>query len=123
MPDEIPEVVKIETVPIKHAKDHKLLILVFASVGISLLMVLFSMFLYINTGASQLDLSRPGYVEEIRTQNGDKPERFDGFESTGELNKESLNEFSKLYEKKLKEIEQVDAFSSDPLSTKSLRIE
>jgi hypothetical protein len=122
MPEEIPEVVKIETVPIKHAKDHKLLILVFASVGISLLMVVFSMFLYINTGASQLDLSRPGYVD-IRTQNGDKPERFDGFEATGELNKESLNEFSKLYETKLKEIEQVNAFSSDPLSPKSLRIE
>jgi len=121
MTDDIPTVVNIEPVTTKHAKDHKLLILVFTSVALSLIMVVFSMFLYINTGASQLDLSRPGYVD-IRSKSDERPERFEGFSATGNLNKEALDEFSKLYDTKLKEIEMVNAFSSDALSTKSLRI-
>jgi len=122
MPEEVPTVVEIESVPIKHAKDHKLLILVFASVVISLMMVTVSLYLYSSTGAEQLDLSRPGYVD-ARNNDGERPKAFEGFSPTGDLDKAALNEFSDLYDVKLKEIVDIDAYNADVLSPKSLGIE
>lgn len=119
--DDVPKVVEIETIPIKHAKDHKLLILVFSSVLISLLMVAVSLALYSSTGAEQLDLSRPGYVD-ARGADDVRPKSFEGFSPTGELDKTALDEFSTLYDAKLKEIIDIDAYSSDVLSPKSLGI-
>lgn len=111
----------IEQSFISHAKDHKLLIMVFGSIAISIVLVLISLALYYSTGASQLDLSRPGYSdlrEQVRNDDD-----FKGFSPVGPINEDSLEEFDKLYAEKLKEIEAVDAFSNDVLSLKSLELE
>lgn len=104
-----------------HAKDHKLLLMVFGSVVVSILLVLASLALYYSTGASQLDLSRPGY-SDIREQVRNNDD-YKGFNAAGPINEESLEEFDKLYTEKLKEIEAVDAFGNDVLSFESLELE
>ena len=106
---------------ISHAKDHRLLIMVSGSIVISILLVLVALALYYSTGASQLDLSRPGY-QDIRDQVR-SDDNYKGFDATGPIDAESLNEFDKLYSEKLKEIEEVNAFSNDVLSPQSLQIE
>lgn len=106
---------------IAHAKDHRLLLMVFGSVVVAGLLVMVSLALYYSTGASQLDLSRPGY-SDIRDQVRNDDD-YKGFEANGPIDAESLAEFEKLYSQKLKEIEATDAFRNDVLSPKSLQIE
>jgi len=104
-----------------HAKDHKLILMVFGSVAVSIVLMLIALALYYSTGASQLDLSRPGY-SDIREQVRNNDD-YRGFSASGPINEESLEEFHKLYTEKLKEIETIDAFGNDVLSFKSLELE
>jgi hypothetical protein len=118
--DEIPEVVDIEPTRHMQIKDHRLLVMIFGSVIIASLLVLVALSLYASTGASQLDLSRPGYVD-IRSQ-AKNDDSFVGFSPSGELDAEALEEFEKLYAQKLTELETVDPFKKDVLSPESLQI-
>ena len=67
-----------------------------ASIVLSLGLVVFSMYLYNESGAAQLDLSRPGY-QDVRGR-VQQPVRFDGFDATGELDEASLKKFDQLYQ-------------------------
>ena len=100
---------------------HRFLILIIGSISIASILVLASMALYVSSGASQLDLSRPGY-ESIRKQ-AINDERFQGFSASGNLDDEALKEFDELYAAKLKEMQEVNAFNNDVLSPASLEID
>lgn len=104
-----------------HKDGHRFLLFVLGSIGVAVILVLASMALYVSSGASQLDLSRPGY-EAIREQIIDN-NSFKGFSASGELDEAALKEFDKLYAQKLKEAQSVDAYGGDVLSPQSLQID
>ena len=99
---------------------HRFLALIVGSITIAILLVMVSMALYVSSGVSQLDLSRPGY-ESIREKVSDSS--FEGFSADGPINEAALNEFDTLYTKKLKEMQSVDAFGGKVLTPESLQID
>ncbi|HEY0965372.1 MAG TPA: hypothetical protein VGE13_02730 [Candidatus Saccharimonadales bacterium] len=106
---------------ISHAKDHKLLLMVFGSIAISTMLVMVALALYYSTGASQLDLSRPGYSdlrEQVKNNDGYK-----AFSASGPIDEASLKKFDAMYTEQFNELKTIDAFNNDVLSLKSLQLE
>lgn len=103
---------------------QKLAILIVGSVLLSLTFVCISMWLYSATGAEQVDLSRPGF-KDVRGQSFQRNEDEDSLEysNTGPINKESLDEFEKKFNKAVKDATSVESFASDVLSDKALGID
>ncbi len=100
---------------------HRFLFLVFGSIIIAIFLVFVALSLYVSSGTSQLDLSRPGY-QAIREQVHEDTS-FNGFDANGALDKNALNRFQSLYDAKLKEAESFDAYGNDVLSPESLQID
>ncbi len=97
-------------------------LLIAGSIVISLVLVTVGMYLYNESGAAQLDLSRPGY-QDVRSQ-AQQAERFDGINATGDVDSETLKKFDELYTEQQAEIlKRKDGFSSSHLSDKYLEIE
>ena len=78
------------------------------------------MWLYVSTGAAQVDLSGPGY-KSVRKQ-ATPSEIFSGFSSTGEIDDKVLSDFKESYDKYTQRVTAVDAFGGDVLSDVSLKI-
>lgn len=105
----------------KSSKYRDFTFLIVGAIGISFILVVIAMVLYFNSGAAQLDLSRPSY-QAVRKK-ALKSERFDGFDSSRGLDKSNLDNFEKLYKQKRDEVHgTADALSSDALSDKTLEI-
>lgn len=100
---------------------HKFLIMVAGTIVISLAMVAVALIMYAQSGAEQLDLSRPGYqaVGKEVTQNS---QSFDGFSSSGPLDQSVAGSFTKQYQKEAGNVTKVDAFGGSPLSDQALGI-
>jgi hypothetical protein len=97
---------------------HRFVIMISSTILIALILVVIGMTLYNNSGAAQLDLSRPGY-KDVRTRvvtNDD----FQDYSSTGPINQTTIAEFETLYIQQAKKTESVDAFGGDPLSPEAL---
>jgi hypothetical protein len=84
------------------------LALVFAIV-LAIVMTVISVTIYINSGVSTLDLSRPGY-ENVRQQIGESGP-VTTFDSTGPLTPEVVDEFLKLYSADTERLEKTNDFS------------
>lgn len=98
--------------------QHRLSILLISSILIALILTIISVALYNNSGAAQLDLSRPGYRAV-----SDKVERtsdIDRYSATGPVTPKTVQEFLDLYGKQAKKAQGVDAFSGDPLKPEVL---
>lgn len=110
---------KLHAIDIFHSK-HRFELMIVLAILISSVMVMISMSLYDNSGAAQLDLSRPGY-KDVRAQVviGDD---FKTYPSTGSINWTTVTEFKSLFNQQAKKIELIDAFSGDPLSPDALGI-
>lgn len=106
---------------VQQVKDHRLTAMIVTSICISIFLVFVALALYNSSGASQLDLSRPGY-ERIR-QEAQKDDTTISFPATGTLDEAALSGFEKEFDKKLKEAQQTDTFTTDVLSQKSLQID
>lgn len=92
---------------------HRFLLLVFISIVISAGLVFVSMTMYLRSGASQLDLSRPGYKSvQSQVERGDD---LQNYATTGPVDQESIDEFKKLLKEQADKANAVDAFSGDPL--------
>lgn len=102
-------------------QQHKFMVLVGATIIISLVLVAISLWLYNSSGAMQLDLSRPGY-QSVRDQANDT-RNFVGFSSSGAIDKQALDEFRKLYNEELKEATAIESFGGDVLSDSSLGLD
>jgi hypothetical protein len=99
-------------------QQHKFMVLVGATIIISLILVGISLWLYSSSGAMQLDLSRPGY-QSVRDQ-ANNSDDFVGFPSSGTIDKAALEEFRKLYNEELEEATAIESFGGDVLSDSSL---
>lgn len=102
---------------------HKFMMLVVGTILIALGLVIISMRLYVSSGAIQLDLSRPGYMEGLEDEDIATVRDFEDFPSSGEITKESLDEFRVLYDERLEEATVVDSFGGDVMSDEALGID
>lgn len=101
-------------------EKHRFMVLVGATIIISLMLVGVALTLYNTSGAAQLDLSRPGYVS-VREQ-VDSPASFKGFPSTGTIDREALEQFNRLYERQAQQATTVDSFGGEVMTDEALSI-
>ena len=97
---------------------HLFGVMVAASITIAVALVFISMGLYYSSGASQLDLSSPSYVD-VRNQ-VDNSDDFSEYSNTGKMNASAVSNFKSLFNQKVEKIKSVDIFGGDPLSPESL---
>ncbi len=101
-------------------ESYKFEVFITVSVLISFILVMVSMSLYNSSGAAQLDLSRPGYVN-IRSQ-ATNTSSYKDFPSSGQIDLKTINEFESLFLKQSSKITSANVFSGDPLSPEALGI-
>lgn len=101
---------------------HRFLTLIIIAILITGLLTTISMSMYISSGASQLDLSRPGY-SSVQDQVDRENREVQNYSATGPINENTINEFKDLYDEQLERAKVVEAFGGDPLSPKSLGID
>lgn len=99
---------------------HRLVYAIAGAIGIGFLLTAVSMSLYITSGASQLDLSRPGY-ERARTQ-VDESKDEEKFEPSGPLNAEVIDEFQAFYTKNRAKLNSADRFDAAVIDDTQLRL-
>ncbi len=97
---------------------HRLSLLLISTVAIALIMTVISVVIYNTSGAAQLDLSRPGYLSV--SDKVEKTDEIDTYSASGPVNKETIEEFIKLYDAQAKKAKAVDAFNGDPLNPEVL---
>ena len=97
---------------------HRLSLLLIMTVAIALVMTVISVIIYNNSGAAQLDLSRPGY-RSVSSQ-VDKTDEINSYSSTGAVNKDTIQQFMQLYDSQASKAKAVDAFNGDPLNPEVL---
>lgn len=97
---------------------HRLSLLLILTVLIALLMTTISVIIYNTSGAAQLDLSRPGY--QSVSDKVEVTDNIDTYSASGPVNKDSINEFMKLYDGQASKAKKVDAFNGDPLNPEVL---
>ena len=98
---------------------HRFPFAITSVIGIALLMTAISMSLYVSSGASRLDLSRPGF-EQARKDI--KPIPDDKFSSEGKIDASTVDEFEKLYQKQRVYLNSLGDFESTSLDDVSLRL-
>jgi hypothetical protein len=97
---------------------HRLSLLLIITVLIALVLTIISMVAYNVSGTAQLDLSRPGYSSV--SDKVDKTDKVTEYSAFGPVNKDSINEFTKLYDEQAAKAKAVDAFNGDPLNPEIL---
>ena len=102
--------------------QHRFLIMIGSAVVISLFLVSVGLALYSNSGAAQLDLSRPGYAS-VRSQASKTTDRYDGFSANGPIDKDALDEFRTLYDAQAANATNFDAYANDVLNEAALKID
>lgn len=98
---------------------HRLVFAVTVVIVIAAISTMISMSLYITSGASSLDLSRPGY-SQTRTQVMDIPT--ESFSPTGALDQKALEQFDEAYGKQRKTLDSFGQFQDTALDDNSLQI-
>ena len=97
---------------------HRFSLLLILTVLIALILTVVSMFAYNASGTAQLDLSRPGY--QSVSNKVDKTDNVTEYSAFGSVNKDSIRDFTKLYDAQAAKAKAVDAFNGDPLNPEIL---
>lgn len=93
---------------------HRLSLLLIITVAIAIVLTSVSVTIYNISGAAQLDLSRPGYLSV--SSKAEKTDNINGYNATGTVNKQTIEDFLKQYDEQIQKAKSVDAFSGDPLN-------
>lgn len=101
--------------------ERKYLLLITITIVVALILTAISMSLYTNSGALQLDLSRPGY-QAVSSQAISSDNDLQTYPNSGPINEKSTSDFRILYEKQAQKATAVDAYAGDPLNPVSLEI-
>lgn len=97
---------------------HRLSLLLILTVIIAIVLTSVSLIAYNVSGTAQLDLSRPGYSSV--SSKVDRTDEITQYSAFGTVNKDSINEFTKLYDAQASKAKAVDAFNGDPLNPEVL---
>ena len=100
---------------------HRFLFLIISAIIISGVLVSISIMMYNSSGAAQLDLSRPGYVN-VRAKTVDSTSDFKNYPDSGAMSQSAIDEFKALYNDQAQKTKAANAFKSDPLNPDSLGI-
>jgi hypothetical protein len=100
---------------------HKFLVTIGGCIIVALFLVGVALALYASSGAAQLDLSRPGY-QSVRQQ-ATHDDSIDAFPSTGDLDKNAIEQFRKIYDERAGQATSVDSFGGTVMSDESLSID
>ena len=98
--------------------NHRLSLLLILTVIIAVFLTVFSMVIYSQSGAAQLDLSRPGYKSVSNQVQIDDTTSV--FQASGPVDKSVIEEFTKMYDEQSRKAKSVDAFNGDPLNPEVL---
>lgn len=101
-------------------EQHRFLALIAGVILIALFLVSVALSLYNSSGAAQLDLSRPGYQDVRDLAKRDTTSK--SFPSSGVLDKEALDLFSKLYGEQSAKVISADSFDASAISEESLQL-
>lgn len=94
--------------------EHRFTLLIIATLIIATILVVISIVIYKVSGSAQLDLSRPGYQSV-----SDKVDRTDpvtDYSAFGPVNKNTVKDFTTIYDQQASKAKAVDAFNGDPLN-------
>jgi hypothetical protein len=101
---------------------HQLAFLIIAAVITTLILTTISIYIYVLSGAINIDLSRPGY-ESVRQDTSDESSGVDPFSSSGKIDDEVRTNFLHRLEVIQNNTKQMNDFGGDSLSDKSLDLE
>ena len=96
---------------------HQFLVAMFLVIAITAVLTTISMTLYIQSGASGLDLSRPGFVgsrDDLQKESSTE------FKSTGELGESDIKTFRELFERQRTILNSLSDFDDNAISDESL---
>lgn len=114
----IPPLVLQLTAPIRRLPNFLLAII--GVIILTLALTITSVAIYVSSGVSSIDLSRPGY-ELVREQLIDSGA--DGtFSSDGQVTLSTLKEFNTLYDEKMKELQALGGYSESAINDTNLGI-
>lgn len=99
---------------------HRIIYGITAALLVAMLLTVVSMALYVSSGASRLDLSRPGY-EHVRTEVR-KSTDDDIFSATGPMNSKVADEFQAYFTRHRTSLSQLDTFDTSALDDSQLQI-
>ncbi len=99
---------------------HRITFGVAVALVIAVLLTMASMALYVSSGASRLDLSRPGY-EKARSEITDTDKETD-FSPTGPVSTASLKDFQSRFNKQRDSLGKLGSFSSTALDDTELQL-
>lgn len=99
---------------------HRLVALIGMVVVLAFLMTSISMTLYVTSGASSLDLSRPGYVQARSEVKDDTVSK--SFPSIGPLNRAEYDKYKALFDEQQKTIKNLSSYEPGPIDDVSLRL-
>lgn len=100
---------------------RELFIFMVGSIVVALVLVAISTALYTSSGASLLDLSRPGYKSvqgEVK-----QTDHFEAFSADGPVTKEALDKFQQSYQRQIQSVSNSSGFDGTALSDQSLNID
>lgn len=97
---------------------YRFALLLAGSIVASLILTVISMTIYTQSGAAQLDLSRPGYRSV--SDKVEKEDTVSTFSPTGSVDKDVIKDFINLYKTQADKTKAIDAFNGDPLNPEVL---
>lgn len=109
-----------EAAVMTHWERHRFFGLIVSVIVVAVFLVSVALSLYNNSGAAQLDLSRPGY-QDVRAQ-AKRDTTTAAFPATGTLDKAAFEQFLKLYDSRATKVSSVDSFDEGALSEESLQL-
>ncbi len=99
---------------------HRITYAVAGALVISMIMTAVSMALYVSSGASRLDLSRPGY-EGVRSEIQRETDE-ETFSASGPMNTSVANDFQKRFSRHRETLQKLDTYATNALEDTELQI-
>lgn len=103
-------------------KPCRLTIFVSIALLANVCLVVVALILYNSSGAAQLDLSRPGYID-VRDQVSTEELEVVNYSSNGRINQQTIAEFKKLLSEQVDKVKASGAFAGDPLDETALGLD
>lgn len=95
---------------VKYKNTYKLTFAILIAITIAMALTVVSVALYIATGTSKLDLSRPGYEEVRKKVSTEKEEDKSAFSPVGTIDKKLLDDYLVKYKKQQQRLKNYDTY-------------
>lgn len=90
-------------------QHSKLYVLLVGVIFVSLILVTVAMNIYNSSGASQIDMSRPGFSSVQKAVKDDN--NTTSFPASGQFDQQSFKDFYKMYDERVKALESINAYN------------